>query len=185
MGFLQRFVNARRAARETDAWKQAWTEAAASPDAAKVQELRTRLNRLVAPDGDLEIEREMLAGLEHVVEFASTVAAGGLPIVATGHRVVGADICHFTASASMPDDPAQPSGRLLLTNTRAIFVGGARGVTVAWHAVARPLHADRDVILVRIDGAALYRFRCNSFDDALCGAFIARQLASSRRGSNP
>lgn len=181
MGLLHRFLKPRRAAREIEAWKQAWIEAAASPDADKVRDLRARLDRLVAPDGDLEIEREMLEGLAHVTEFASTVAARGLPAIATGHRVVGADVCHFTAPASMPDDPAQPSGRLLLTSARAIFVGGARAVTVPWHAVGRYVQTDRDLILVRVDGSALYRFRCNSFDDALCGAFIARQLAGKAR----
>ena len=123
----------------------------------------------------------MLDGLEQVLQFAATVDRDGLPAIATGHRVVGADVCHFIAPASMPDDPAQPSGRLLLTNARAIFVGGARGVTVPWHAVTQPHQADRDVVLVRVDGSALYRFRCNSFDDALCGAFIARRLAGPRR----
>ena len=181
MGFLQRFLKPRGEARAIVAWKEAWARAAADPDAGKVQDLRAGLDRLVAPDGDLEIEREMLEGLEHLVKFAATVAADGLPDVATGHRVVGHDICHFTAPASMPDDPAQPSGRLLLTNARAIFVGGARGLTVAWHAVAKPIQADRDLVLVRVDGTALYRFRCNSFDDALCGAFVARQLAGSRK----
>jgi hypothetical protein len=139
-----------------------------------------RLDQLAASNGDLEIEREMLEGLEHVIGFGASVAENGLPAIVTGHRVVGRDVCHFTAPVSMPDDPAQPSGRLLLTNARAIFVGGARGVTVAWHAVVQPLQTDRDLILVRADGAAIYRFRCNSFDDVLCAAFIARRLAGKR-----
>jgi hypothetical protein len=91
-------------------------------------------------------------------------------------------VCHFIAPASMPDDPAQPSGRLLLTNARAIFVGGARGITVPWHAIAQQLQTDRDIVLVRSDGAALYRFRCNSFDDALRGAFIAGRLRRKEEG---
>jgi hypothetical protein len=84
----------------------------------------------------------------------------------------------------MPDDAAQPSGRLILTSGRAIFVGGARGVTVAWHSVAEPMQADRDLILVRADRETVYRFRCNSFGDALAAAFVARQLAG-RRGRSP
>ena len=142
-----------------------------------VSDLRGRLEQLSAPDGDLEIEREMLEALEHVVDFAAAVAEGGLPAIATGHRVVGTDVCHFTAPVSMPDDPTQPSGRLLLTNARAIFVGGARGMAVAWHAITQPTQSHRDLILIRTDGTALYRFRCNSFDDAICAAFIARRLA--------
>jgi hypothetical protein len=181
MGFLRRLLTSRAEGRDLRDWKIAWTEAAALPDPDKVRALRERLEHIQAPNGDLEIEQEMLDGLEQMIQFASTVAQEGLPAIATGHRVVGADVCHFIAPASMPDDPAQPSGRLLLTNARAIFVGGARGVTVAWHAVTQPHQADRDILLVRVDGSALYRFRCNSFDDALRGAFIARRLAGSRR----
>ena len=177
MGFFQRFLRSHNAGREVKEWQEAWTKAVANPDRNDVIQLRERLERLSAPDGDLEIEREMLEALEHVVEFAATVAETGLPAIATGHRVVGTDICHFSAPASMPDDPAQPSGRLILTNARAIFVGGARGMTVAWHAIAKPTQSHRDLILIRADQTALYRFRCNSFDDAICAAFIARQLA--------
>lgn len=181
MGFLRRLLVPRVNDRGLKEWRTAWTAAASAPDPDQVRTLRERLDQLSAPNGDLEIEREMLEGLEHIVRFASTVAEEGLPVIATGHRVVGADVCHFIAPVSMPDDPAQPSGRLLLTSARAIFVGGTRGVTVPWHAVLQPLQTDRDIVLVRIDGTALYRFRCNAFDDALRGAFIARRLAGPRR----
>ena len=181
MRLLRRLFQPRGARGRLKEWHDAWTRAASEPDVSKLEELRRGLDRLDTSDADFEIEREMLGGLEHVVEFAADVTAGGLPGIATGHRVVGTDVCHFTAPVSMPDDPSQPSGRLLLTNARAIFVGGARGVTVPWHAVGRSMHADRDLILVRADGTSLYRFRCNSFDDVLRAAFIARQLAGRRR----
>jgi hypothetical protein len=181
MGFFRRFLRTRDAEREVKAWQEAWAKAVANPDRQAVSELRGRLDRLSAPDGDLEIEREMLEALEHVVDFAAAVKESGLPAIATGHRVVGTDVCHFTAPVSMPDDPTQPSGRLLLTNARAIFVGGARGMAVAWHAITQPTQSHRDVILIRTDGSALYRFRCNSFDDAICAAFIARRLAGAKR----
>ena len=183
MGLLRRLLKRHRANRGREEWRAAWIEAAASPDAVRIRDLRAHLDQLATPDGDVEIELEMLEGLEHLLEFAAGVADNGLPAIATGHRAVGTDICHFSAPVSMPDDPAQPSGRLLLTNARAIFLGGARGQTVAWHAVKQSLQTDRDLILIRADGSALYRFRCNSFDDALRGAFIARRLAGRRAGS--
>jgi len=181
MGFIRRFLRTREAERKVTAWQESWTEAVANPNRHALDELRAGLERLSAPDGDLEIEREMLEALEHAVVFAAAVAESGLPAIATGHRVVGTDVCHFTAPVSMPDDPAQPSGRLLLTSARVIFVGGARGMSVAWHAVTQPAQSHRDLILIRSDGTALYRFRCNSFDDAICAAFIARQLAARGR----
>jgi hypothetical protein len=161
-------------------WRNAWAAAAAAPDRDAAQALRVRLDALAIPEEEIEIEREMLEGLNAVIELAGAVARSGLPAVVTGHRIIGADICHFTAPASMPDDPAQPSGRLILTSARAIFVGG-RGLTVAWHAIGRTLASDRDLLLVRTDGTSVYRFRCNSFADAMCGAFLARRLVAARR----
>ena len=115
---------------------------------ADVEALAAALAALALPEDDIEIEREMLDWLE---QLAAIHAAPGLPIVETGHRVVGTDVCHFTAPASMPDDPSQPSGRLILTNARAIFAGGARAVTVPWHAAGRILQQERDVVIVRHD----------------------------------
>ena len=114
--------------------------------------------------------------------LASAVRAAGLPAVETGHRVVGSDRCHFTAPASMPDEASQPSGRLLLTSGRAIFVGGANGATAPWHSVGEALHLDRDLVLIRSDRDKLYRFRCNTFSDALRGR-VPRRASSWRRAA--
>ena len=182
MHWLRRLLGSTRGGSAATQWRQDWTAAAAAPDDAAVRALRERLALLpTAPDDDFEIEQEMLEGLEGLLRFAAQAAEHGLPAVDTGHRVVGADRCHFSAPASMPDDPAQPSGRLLLTNARAVFVGGSRGITLPWHALAAPVHSDRDLILVRVDGSALHRFRCNSYSDVLTATFVARRLAGAGR----
>ena len=182
MHWVRRLLGSTRSGEAAARWRQDWAAAAAAVDPASVGALRDGLARLASgrPDDDFEIEREMLDGLEHLLRFAAA-AEHDLPIVETGHRVVGSDRCHFSAPASMPDDPAQPAGRLLLTNARAIFVGGSRGVALPWHALAPPRQSDRDLILIRPDRSALHRFRCNSYDDALTAAFVARRLAGGRR----
>jgi hypothetical protein len=184
MGLFEWFA---RRAPKADArlitWRKAWASAVASEDAAMTGGLRAQLDALGLPDEDVEIEREMLDGLQRLAELRESVRVEGLPGIETGHRVVGAERCHFSAPASMPDEPAQPSGRLLLTSGRAIFLGGSAGTTVAWYAVSRALHADRDILLVRADRDRLYRFRCNSFADAMGGAFLARHLLGARRPS--
>jgi hypothetical protein len=53
---------------------------------------------------------------------------------------------------------------------------------VPWHAIVETALDARDLVLVKHDRDTLYRFRCNSFADALCGEFLARQLAAHRRG---
>jgi hypothetical protein len=166
-------------------WRRQWRAACANAHQESVARLTASLNALALPEEDIEIEREMLAGLEHLVSLRATVAASDLPIVETGHRIVGTDVCHFSTPASMPDDPSQPSGRLILTNARAIFVGGARTVTIPWHAIAEVIDQDRDLVLVRRDRDTLHRIRCNVFDDVLSAAFVARTLASQHRRPRP
>jgi hypothetical protein len=160
-------------------WRRAWSTSAAEPDPQRVSALQAQLDALGLPEEDIEIEREMLDGITQLAELRTAVDSSGIPIVETGHRVVGHDTCHFSTPVSMPDDTAQPSGRLFLTNSRVIFAGGARATTVAWHAIGEVLHGDRDVVLVRRDRDTIYRFRCNSFADAMCSAFLARRLAAS------
>jgi len=165
-------------------WRRQWLEAAATPDAAAIDALTATLDGLGLPDEELEIEREMLDGLREVARLQAALAADGLPVLETGHRVVGADTCHFIAPSSMPDDAAQPSGRLIFTGARAIFAGGARALTLPWHAVGDVVQQERDVILVRPDRDEFHRFRCNVYGDALCAGLIARTLARrARRGS--
>jgi hypothetical protein len=166
-------------------WRKDWSAAAAAADTAQVIPLRVRLEALGLPEEEVEIEREMLDALQDLADLIAAVHGAGLPAIETGHRVVGADRCHFTAPVSMPDEATQPSGRLLLTSGRAIFVGGANGTAVPWHSVGEALHLDRDVVLVRSDRDKLYRFRCNTFSDALRAAFLARELMAARRRLRP
>jgi hypothetical protein len=159
-------------------WRRAWNASAAEPGPNAVSTLRTQLDRLGLPEEEIEIEREMLEGISQLSQLRLSVDTSGIPVVETGHRVVGHDTCHFSTPVSMPDDAAQPSGRLFLTNSRAIFAGGARATTVAWHAIGEVIHGDRDVVLVRRDRDTIYRFRCNTYADAMCGAYLARRLAA-------
>jgi hypothetical protein len=182
MGVLDWFRAGRvRAVRRVDEWHREWLEATAAPDGSRIVELEQRLTALQLPEEDIEIEREMLAGLGELVTLRDTSSNGTLPTIETGHRIVGADICHFSVPSSRPDDPAQPSGRLILTNRRAIFAGGPQALTLPWHAVTQVMSADRDIVLIRADRETLYRFRCNSYGEALRGTFIARQLSNGRR----
>lgn len=167
------------------AWRDGWAQAAASPASDRIERLRVDLEAFGLPADEVEIEREMLEALLEREALASTVRGSGLPVVDTGHRVVGTERCHFTAPASMPDEPGQPGGRLLLTSGRAIFVGGAKGVAAAWHSVGEAHPFDRDVVLVRAGHDRIYRFRCNTYGDALRGAFIARELVAARRTRRP
>ena len=138
--------------------------------------LADELSSLPLPAEEVELEAEMLDGLGAAAALAQAIATGGLPTVETGHRVVGADACHFSAPVSLPDEVTQPSGRLLLTSTRAVFAGG-NPTAVPWHAVARIQQGDRDLILIRTDRPDIVRFRCNSYSDAMCAALLARHLS--------
>jgi hypothetical protein len=161
-------------------WKRDWAAAVLALDPASVQGLRERLNAFGLTDDDIEIEREMLDALEDAAALSAEIARSGLPVLETGHRVVGLERCHFSAVASMPDEAGQPPGRLLLTSGRAIFAGGSGAVSPAWHTLGEARHVDRDLLLVRTTKDRVYRFRCNSFSDAVRAWLIARELQSSR-----
>ena len=182
LGWLRRRrANGGRA--KLDEWRRQWTEAAAAPAAASISSLASALNDLGLPEEEVEIEREMLDGLRQVSVLQAALAADGLPVVETGHRVVGAETCHFSAPSSMPDDAAQVSGRLIFTGARAIFAGGARALALPWHTIADVVQEERDLILVRHDHETCHRFRCNAYADALCAGLIARTLARRARGA--
>jgi hypothetical protein len=161
-------------------WRRAWADAAEVPARDRSAALRARLVEIGLDDDEHEMEREMLEGLESLVALAETIRAGAPPIIVTGHRAVGTDLCHFSAPASLPDDPNQPSGTLLLTSIRAIFIGGSRGVTIPWHAVGVCTRQERDMLLVRTDRPDVHRVRCNTYGDALRAAFLVRHLTARR-----
>jgi hypothetical protein len=163
------------------AWRRAWTAAAESPSAHALEQLRTDLRALESGADDLEIEHEMLAGMEELVGLMKTMNAGGAPVIATGHRVVGRDVCHFSAPATLDVDGGGASGTFLLTATRAVFVGGSRTLTLPWHGVAAVARQDRDLLISRGTGGPAHRVRCNTYGDALRGAFLARHLRAHPR----
>lgn len=166
-----------------NAWRREWADAVRSPNAATLERLRNALHVQPPLADDIELEEEMLEGLERLIALKADLSDGRLPHLETTHRIVGADACHFSAPVSMPDDAAQPTGRLLLTGTRAVFAGGTRPTTLAWHAAAEVVQANRDVLLIRSDRETAYRFRCNNYGDALTAAAIARHLAARARGT--
>jgi hypothetical protein len=169
------------AGRGLQAWRREWAQAVAGVDAGALPRLRAALQAHAPSSLDLEVEEEMLDALQQLVTLTGELKANNLPHLDTTHRVVGSDVCHFSAPVSMPEDPSQPSGRLLLTGSRAVFIGGPRMTALAWHAAAQALQGDRDLMLLRADGQAAYRFRCNTYADALCAAAIARHLIDVTR----
>ena len=162
-------------------WREHWSKAAARFDHGEIARLAHDLDAFALPEDEIEIEREMLQALVDRETLASSIRDSGLPHVETGHRVVRGEPCHYSEPASMPDDAGQPSGRLLLTVNRALFVGSGKTVAAAWHMISVAIHAERDVVLVRNGGEHAYRFRCNTYGDALRAAFIADKLLETRR----
>lgn len=179
MGFLS-WLTGRNGSAESRAWHEQWARAVASPDAEAVAALDAALHRHPPLADDVELEEEMLDALRELVDLSRELAVSRLPRVETSHRIVGADACHFSAAVSIPDDPAQPTGRLLLTSRRAAFAGSGRVPALSWHAVRQVVQNGRDVLFIHIGGEGV-RFRCNSFTDAVCGAAIARFLVQRQR----
>ena len=166
-------------------WRESWASSEPTAERAAIARLAGELEQIGLPDEEIEIEREMLRALIDRDELSCATRAGGLPRVETGHRVVRGEPCHFSAPATLVQETAQPTGRLLLTSGRVIFVGGGASVAIPWHAVSAAAHADRHLVLVKSGGEVAYRFRCNSYTDALCAAFIGREILAARRTATP
>lgn len=161
-------------------WRAAWAEAVSGSDAGDA-ELRRRFQAVTQGEPDVELELEMLEGLDQLRAAQQAVGEGRLPSVETHHRVIGGDTCHFSAPASLPSDHGQASGRVLLTPSRAVFVGGGRTSATAWHLVHDLARVERDLLLARVDGSPAAHFRFNTYGDAVVCAFLARHLKGAKR----
>ena len=122
-------------------WRR-WTPAA-------VRTLEAALRRTPPLADDLEIEEEMLDALRQLLELERELAAA--PRADRGNDATewwGRIGATSARPVSMPDDPAQPTGRLLLTSTRAVFAGGARTPALPWHAAREVIQSGRDLLFV-------------------------------------
>jgi hypothetical protein len=165
----------------TREWQQAWERAIEALDVAAPLRLEAQLAGRATIDDDLEIEEEMLQALRDVLALAADLEGGVLPALETSHRAAAGEPCHFSAPASMPDDLAQPTGRLLLTSGRVAFAGGVRTPPLPWHAARQVVRSGRDLVFVRAGSEDSIRFRCNTFSDAVCAAALARYLMAAAR----
>lgn len=164
-----------------DAWHREWETAVAALDADAPGRLAARLRAQPPLAEDVEVEEDMLQALGDVLVLQKALAASALPVIETAHRVAAGEPCYYSAPVSMPDDPAQPTGRLLLTSGRAAFAGGSRSPALPWQSTRDVIRRDRDLIFVRLGAEDGCHFRCNSYSDALCGAAIARHLMRAAR----
>jgi hypothetical protein len=181
MGLFDWVRRSRAQSAAARAWHTAWEAALAELDDTAPARLEARLRADPRLADDIEIEEEMLEALRDVLALERELAASNMPAIQTTHRVAAGETCHYSAPVSMPDDPAQPTGRLLLTSGRAAFAGGSRTPAIPWHAAREVVRAGRDLIFVRAGATDGYRFRCNTYTDALRGAAIARHLSRAAR----
>jgi hypothetical protein len=153
--------------------------ACAARDESAAKALLRRPGELGLNEDEVALELEMLEGLLELQRFVGDVQRNGLPALDTRHRVLGQEVCHFSAPAFLADN-ADAGGKLFLTGGRAVFLSG--GVTsVPWSSVVAARREQRDLVLVAPDRGAVFRFRCNTFADAMKGAFVAEGQVAARR----
>lgn len=169
----------RRAPAAADDWRGRWAEAVDRAELDWPRERRARREEMEAaagsPDG-FELEREMMDGLDALAALRRQVLSGELPAVATGHRAVGTERCHFE-----PGERAVPDRRHAAPHRHACHPRGGR--PRPRHPVARRavlVREERDV-LITVAGGAARRVRCNSYADALRAAFLAGHLTGAGR----
>ena len=150
-------------------WKDADATAdAPTPDA--IAQLRASAAAATDPD-DRERADEILDGLEQVLALASQPA---LPVMATQHRVIGPDTCHFAAPASLVGE-SESSGKLFVTSARLVFAG-PRVQSWPWHRVRRIQRQDRALTIVIAGAAEAAVLLCNSYGDAMIISHMSARL---------
>jgi hypothetical protein len=161
------------------AWWQQAEAAAAEPTLGAIDALRASMASSATEPDEADRQSEFLEGLARLIEVK---AAAAFPEVATQHRVIGTDRCHFIAPASRIG-PGAVAGKLFLTSGRAIFVG-ASVTSWPWHRVTAASRADRDLILTIAGNGEPFDLRCNTYAEALEAHELASRLsrAASRRG---
>jgi hypothetical protein len=160
---------------DTSAW---WHEAnalAATPDPERTATLRAQMSDpLEAPDV-AECQEEMLEGLE---QLQALIEAPALPVVVTQHRVIGNEVCHFLAPASLIGD-VDAAGKLFATAARLVFAAG--GVRQwPWHAITAVTRVERDAVLGVRGQPEAARLRLNTYGDALQIVALAERLRTNR-----
>lgn len=160
---------------DTSAW---WIEAnalATTPDAGAVAALKSRvIDAATAPD-EAELQDEMIDGLERLIGFLSEPS---LPVVATQHRVIGTEVCHFIVPVSLIQE-VDAAGKLFATAGRLVFAAG----TVKqwpWHSVASVTREERDVVIDLRGRPAAARLRANTYGDAIVLVALAGRLRTNR-----
>ncbi len=144
--------------------------AAEQPSAERLAALRASPRRTATDPDEAERIDEMLEGLERVLALSELAA---LPILETQHRVIGDDVCHFSAPASLRLDIDSP-GRVFATSRRLVFAGGSVQAW-PWHRVLRLVRSER-VVTALVAGAEPPVLVFNSYGDALMMVRLATRL---------
>jgi hypothetical protein len=160
---------------DTSAW---WREAnalAGNPDRDRIAALRAQVEDAVKAPDIAELQEEMIDGLEGMLALVREPA---LPVIATQHRVIGQEVCHFIAPVSLIEE-VDASGKLFATADRLVFAAG----TVRqwpWHAIAALARVERDVMIDLRGRPAAARLRTNTYGDALLLVALAERLRANR-----
>lgn len=125
-----------------------------------------------APDV-AEAQTEMIEGLETLVQLTRSP----LPVLETQHRVIGSDVCHYMAPASLIAQ-VDAGGKVFVTSARIIFAAGTV-TSWPWHQVASLTRDERD-LLIDLKGRPGVRLRLNTYEGALVIAALAGRLSSNR-----
>ena len=144
---------------------------------ANIVGLEARAVELGLCEDDNPLEVELLDGLRELAAFSTSVERGGFPLIETQHRVLTGERCRFSAPATRVDGAQGASGRLFLTDGRAVFVGPSVSA-VSWSSIASVDRGGRDLVFAT--PARRHQFSMNTFADALKAAWLSNRLRGAQ-----
>jgi hypothetical protein len=145
---------------------------------ANLARLEARALELGLSEDDNPLEVEMLDGLRDLAALSRSVERDGFPVLETQHRILTGERCRFSAPATRVDGAEGASGRLFLTDGRAVFLGPSVSA-IPWSSIASVDRGGRDLVLS--SPARRHQFSMNTFADALKAAWLSDRLSARTR----
>ncbi len=172
-------------ARRMTQFRQELQAAGTRGDRQELESLLKRPGELGLMDTEVASEIELIQATLDLFDLEQQVEqTKQFPLIPGHEKIVGPDVCHFSAPAFVDKRGPDETGQLFLTNDRVVFLGSTL-TAFSWRKVAVVRREGLDLVIQRNDRQTPLRFRMNSLSEALRGHYLAANLAGQPPVASP